>query len=516
MDSAREKCPGLHFAHVELIEAENAVGSTRDHSKVSLSRYRQASQQIFQILQKRCSVLQKASIDEAYCDLTLEVDHILKQKQAANPSLTPAQLVADQCWNGNVLPLLSDSEEPPSPPQPQTIQDVKLLIGAQVVHEIRTEVFTTLGYTCSAGIAHSKAFAKITASFNKPNGQTIVRAGAVEKLLQEITLRDIPSLGPKLTQQLQDMEISTPIELQQLEKEVLIEKFGEKTADWLYQICRGVDTAPVESRVVVKSIMAAKHFSAVRTMAELEPMIELLCIDLIDRMQSDQEQYQRIPQTLSIQYKMMTSKARALSSPMPPQRTNKSKMIVHIMQILSTRLQPQELFPCIRLALQASHFQSIKGFSSISSFFKQRPTDSSSEGSAPLLPQKRGQVKLSQTFVCTDSNTPASSKPSSSFSGYPQPKLNPSQLWAMEEETTELYKCAQCARLIQESHRTEHEDWHVAMELSAQVNQVPSVPPKSENSSQPKKKRQRGKAAQRDPKQKPIFHFLVSGNRPAS
>lgn len=511
MDSARVKCPELHFAHVELIETEKneqSSRSTRDLSKVSLSRYRQASQKIFEILQKRCSVLQKASIDEAYCDLTLEVDLILKRKQAANPSLTPAQLVADSSWQGNLLPLLSDPPEgESSPPQPHTIQDVKLLLGAQLVHDIRTEVFETLGYTCSAGISHSKAFAKITASYNKPNGQTVVRAGAVDKLLQEIVLRDIPSLGPKLTQQLQDMEIATPIELQQLDKQVLVDKFGDKTADWLYQICRGVDTSVVESRVVVKSIMAAKHFTAVHCMKELEPMIELLCLDLIDRMKSDHEQYQRIPQTLSIQYKMMTAKARALSSPMPPQRTDKSKMVSHIMQILSTRLQPQELFPCIRLALQASHFQSVKGFSSISSFFKQQDTSSAV---TPLKePIRRGQVKLSGTFICPDPSP-------SPFPAYPQPKppANTKTTVEMpEQETIQFYKCPECSRLIEEAKRAEHEDWHVAMTLSSEVNK-PSPPPRTTKGA-PKLKRQRTtKKTERDTKQKPIFHFLVAGNRP--
>lgn len=43
------------------------------------TRYRQASRKIFEILSSHCSIVEKASIDEAYLDLTAEVHKRLQQ-----------------------------------------------------------------------------------------------------------------------------------------------------------------------------------------------------------------------------------------------------------------------------------------------------------------------------------------------------------------------------------------------------------------------------------------------------
>lgn len=41
--------------------------------------------------------------------------------------------------------------------------NLKLLIAASIVAEIRKDVFTKTGFTCSAGIAHNKILAKLCA-----------------------------------------------------------------------------------------------------------------------------------------------------------------------------------------------------------------------------------------------------------------------------------------------------------------------------------------------------------------
>lgn len=52
--------------------------------------------------------------------------------------------------------------------------DIKLLIAASIVNEIRATVKEKTNYECSAGIAHNKVLAKIVCGINKPNKQTLL------------------------------------------------------------------------------------------------------------------------------------------------------------------------------------------------------------------------------------------------------------------------------------------------------------------------------------------------------
>lgn len=60
--------------------------------------------------------------------------------------------------------------------------DVKLLIGATIVNEIRAAVKAKTGYECSAGIAHNKILAKLVCGINKPNKQTLLPISHVDHL----------------------------------------------------------------------------------------------------------------------------------------------------------------------------------------------------------------------------------------------------------------------------------------------------------------------------------------------
>lgn len=67
-----------------------------------------------------------------------------------------------------------------------------------------------LGFTCSAGIAHTKILAKLTAGLHKPCQQTVLPALAVAGLLQDLPISSLRQLGGKLGKQIvQQLDIST-------------------------------------------------------------------------------------------------------------------------------------------------------------------------------------------------------------------------------------------------------------------------------------------------------------------
>lgn len=453
---------------MELIETPNS-----NYSKVSLERYRISSNKIFEILQSQCTLVQKASIDEAYCDITLEVDNILKKKQSENKFLSIQELIEDKnAWNGKVLPLLSEDENLEII-EAKTIGDIKLLIGSSIIQNIRNQIFEELGFTCSAGISHNKTFAKLTTSYNKPNGQTIVREGAIKKLLQEIKLKEIPGLGRKLGNKLCEMDIITPIQLQNESLHKLTEIFGEKKASWLYDICRGIDLKPVESGITVKSIMAAKCFSCVYNYNDLDNIIDVLCVDLVQRINIDYDIHYRIPQTLTIQFYSIS--ANTLSIPMPTQWNLSNILKSVIRRTLEFKLDGRILFPCSRLALQASNFLNVKGTTPISKYFSKKVE-------IPIVPPKKSScIKIPLEI----SNDPPISNSLTDL-----------------EESIEYFKCNECSKLIEEMKRNEHYDFHYAQQISKELNKNSDAPviatPKVQKQIQkPKTKPKKPKSDQR-------------------
>jgi DNA polymerase eta len=86
-------------------------------------------------------------------------------------SLLPPAPPIDWSRAGTVLPNddeirqneenLSDDEEEHDRVHRVSWSDWSLCIGAEIMDELRREIWTRLHYTCSAGVAHNKAMAKV-------------------------------------------------------------------------------------------------------------------------------------------------------------------------------------------------------------------------------------------------------------------------------------------------------------------------------------------------------------------
>ena len=70
--------------------------------------------------------------------------------------------------------------------------DRRLAVGAILVEEMRSAVAAETTFNCSAGVSHSKMFAKYACGMNKPNRQTVlpIEAGLyVKELRYKMKLR---------------------------------------------------------------------------------------------------------------------------------------------------------------------------------------------------------------------------------------------------------------------------------------------------------------------------------------
>jgi DNA polymerase-4 len=159
------------------------------------AKYRQVSAQIHQIFQQYTSLIEPLSLDEAFLDVTENLQQI--------PSAT------------------------------------------EVAMRIREDIFQATGLTASAGVAPNKFLAKIASDWHKPNGICVIKPSQVQGFIQNLPLKKIPGVGKVTQEKLKSLNLETLGDLQQIDEALLIQQFG-KYGRRLFLYAQGIDERPVE------------------------------------------------------------------------------------------------------------------------------------------------------------------------------------------------------------------------------------------------------------------------------
>jgi DNA polymerase IV len=140
-------------------------------------RYREASQKVFDVLQKFSPRVEMASIDEAYLDLT-------------------------------------GTERLHGPP-------------LEAAHKLHHAIQTGTGLNCSIGIAASRMVAKVASDQAKPNGILWIMPGQEARFLAPLDVRKIPGVGKVTERNLHACGIRKVGDLAKLDDHFLEEKYGK-------------------------------------------------------------------------------------------------------------------------------------------------------------------------------------------------------------------------------------------------------------------------------------------------
>ncbi len=124
----------------------------------------------------------------------------------------------------------------------------------EIARKIKAEIFKKEKVMCSIGIGPNKLIAKMASSKNKPNGLTTVQHSGVQKFLDPLDVDEIYMVGPKTTDALNGFGIKTIKQLKNTSKRNLIEWFGDKFGNYLYDSSRGIDEISVVEEWMQKSI----------------------------------------------------------------------------------------------------------------------------------------------------------------------------------------------------------------------------------------------------------------------
>lgn len=302
-DDAKKLCPDLLLAQVR-----------ESRGKANLTKYREASVEVMEIM-SHFAVIERASIDEAYIDLTNAVQERLEklQGQPVSADLLPSTYIEglprgpavedtvekEDIRKQGLLQWLGslEKDDPTSP-------DLRLTVGAVIVEEMRAAIERKTGFQCSAGISHNKVLAKLACGLNKPNRQTLVSHGSVPQLFSQMPIRKIRSLGGKLGASVIDvLGVEYMGDLTQFTEAQLQSHFGEKNGSWLYAMCRGIEHEPVKPRQLPKTIGCSKNFpgkTALATREQVQWWLLQLALELEERLTKDRTDNGRVATQLVV------------------------------------------------------------------------------------------------------------------------------------------------------------------------------------------------------------------------
>ena len=320
-EEAKKVCPDIVMAHVDTLKLdildEDSTSNEKDiksdkfevkernFEKVTLDYYRFESERIFDVIMKRCNIVEKASIDGVFLDLTTEAYEMYKSNNY------------EKCWKGKIIG--GEMKEP------ENEKEISLMIGSQIVEKIRQEVKAIYNYTCSAGISFNKMLAKLGSGLNKPDGQAVILEKYVIEALKPVEIRKIRNFGGKIGYTFETAGFSKVYEifdmsLEQLKK--IVE--DDQTANYVYFRIRGFDDEPIKEKDFKKKIITSqKVFNKTSNSNDIEKILDLVIADLATRVSRFYEQYHLVPHTLTFQYFDQVFKERRTKS--VPINLNKKK-----------------------------------------------------------------------------------------------------------------------------------------------------------------------------------------------
>jgi DNA polymerase-4 len=158
------------------------------------SKYTETAARIFSILKEYTPLVEVASIDEAYLDITQSL-------LLFRSPLHIAQSIKDQIREKEQL-------------------------------------------TCSIGIAPNKLLAKLGSALKKPDGLVVIQKGDVEGILKELPVSKLYGIGPRLTEALNSIGIFTCGQLGKFPVSILSKRFGA-IGERLHEMGLGSDDSPV-------------------------------------------------------------------------------------------------------------------------------------------------------------------------------------------------------------------------------------------------------------------------------
>ena len=167
--------------------------------------YEGISDRIMAIFRTYASALEQVSIDEAYLDVTEQVEGSFEKAR-------------------------------------------------EYAQKIKADVKAQVGISFTIGVGPNKLVAKIACDSQKPDGLTIVHPEEAQAFLAPLCVDRLLGVGKKTTVRMEQMGIKTIADLARYDPQRLIETFGKALGIYFHNAANAVDNEPVQEQGEAESI----------------------------------------------------------------------------------------------------------------------------------------------------------------------------------------------------------------------------------------------------------------------
>ncbi len=167
--------------------------------------YDQISDRVMQIFRGYASSLEQVSVDEAYLDVTEQVEGSFEKAR-------------------------------------------------EYAQKIKADVKNQVGITFSVGVGPNKLIAKIACDSQKPDGLTIVKPQEAQNFLAPLPINCLLGVGKKTSAKMEQMGIETIGELSEYDVQGLISIFGKTLGIYFHNAANAIDNEPVQEQGEAESI----------------------------------------------------------------------------------------------------------------------------------------------------------------------------------------------------------------------------------------------------------------------
>jgi DNA polymerase-4 len=190
--TAKRKCPDLIFVNPRF------------------DAYKAISLQIREIFAEYTSLIEPLSLDEAYLDVTENLNGIIS--------------------------------------------------ATRIAEEIRARIRAETKLTASAGVSYNKFLAKLASDHRKPDGLFVITPAMGPAFVETLPVRKFHGVGPATAAKMGRLGIETGLDLKAQTLAFLQQNFG-KAGPYYYWVARGVDERPVRADRIRKSVGVENTFA---------------------------------------------------------------------------------------------------------------------------------------------------------------------------------------------------------------------------------------------------------------
>jgi DNA polymerase-4 len=207
--------------------------------------YTRFSGMVTDILKESAPMVEKASIDEHYCDLT----------------------------------------------------GMDKFIGcAKWATELRQRIIRETRLPISFGLSVNKTVSKVATGQAKPNGQLHILSGTEKPFLAPLSIKKIPMIGNKTYMQLRNMGISQVGTIQQMDVELMQRVLGENGVA-IWRKANGIDNSPVVPYSERKSLSKEETFDKDTTDMN---MLKKIIVRMVDALAYDLRSQQKLTSCITV------------------------------------------------------------------------------------------------------------------------------------------------------------------------------------------------------------------------